>query len=115
MACRPGIPLSFRHDRERTRFKGVWCAEKGKAGAKATGKLGREGAPRGRTRDPRPVRPCGGTLGLLEQLDLAGRLEAGDAAEVGRRPGLGEAERLGPQTLVAEGALDALAVADQGA
>ncbi len=60
-------------------------------------------------------RPCGGTLGLLEQLDLAGRLEAGDAAEVGRRPGLGEAERLGPQTLVAEEALDALAVADQGA
>jgi hypothetical protein len=37
------------------------------------------------------------------------------AAEVGRRAGLGEAERLGPQVLVAEEALDALAVADQGA
>jgi hypothetical protein len=32
---------------ERTRFKGGWCAEKGKAGAKATAKPGREGNPRG--------------------------------------------------------------------
>jgi hypothetical protein len=60
-------------------------------------------------------RPCGGALGLLEQLDLAGRLEAGDAAKVGRRPRLSEAERLGPRVLVAAEALDALAVADQGA
>jgi hypothetical protein len=32
---------------ERTRFKGGWCAEEGKAGAKATAKPGREGNPRG--------------------------------------------------------------------
>ena len=43
-----------------------------------------------------------GRFGLLEQLDLAGRLEAGHGAEVGRRPCLGQAERLGPQVLVAE-------------
>jgi circadian clock protein KaiC len=36
-----------RRARERTRFKGGWCAEKGKAGAKATAKPGREGNPRG--------------------------------------------------------------------
>ncbi len=53
--------------------------------------------------------------GLLEQLDLAGRLEAGYGPEVGRRAGVGEAEGLGPQAPVAEDALDALAVADQGA
>jgi hypothetical protein len=52
-----------------------------------------------------------GSIGLLEQLGLAGRLEAGDAAEVRRRASLGEAERLGPQVLVAEEALDALGVA----
>jgi nitrite reductase/ring-hydroxylating ferredoxin subunit len=56
-----------------------------------------------------------GRFGLLEQLDLAGRLEAGYGAEVGRRPCLGQAQRLGPQALVTEEALDALAVADQGA
>jgi hypothetical protein len=60
-------------------------------------------------------RPSGGALGLLEQLGLAGWLETGDAAEVGWRASLGEAERLGPQALVAEEALDALRVADQGA
>ena len=64
---------------------------------------------------PRPCGPCGGALGLLEQLGLGGWLEAGDAAEVGRRARLGKAEGLAPQTLVAEEALDALGVADQGA
>ena len=61
--------------------------------------------------------PClaAGRFGLLEQLDLAGRLEAGYGAEVGWRPCLGQAQRLGPQVLVAEEALDALAVADQSA
>ena len=49
-----------------------------------------------------------GRCGLREQLDLAGRLEAGYGAEVGRRPCLGQAQRLGPQVLVAEEALDAL-------
>ena len=55
------------------------------------------------------------SIGLLEELGLAGWLEAGDAAEVGRRASLGKAEGLGPQALVTEEALDALAVADQGA
>jgi hypothetical protein len=43
-----------------------------------------------------------GRFGLLEQFDLAGRLEAGYGAEVGRRPRLGQAQRLGLQVLVAE-------------
>ena len=56
---------------------------------------GRDGEPRGGTRGCGTVSgptmharradpgPCGGALGLLEQVGLAGRLEAGDAAEVG--------------------------------
>ena len=99
---------------------------KGRDGAKATPTLdgkathGDEPAtwtrkPAGNWRSMGRLRPCGGVLGLLEQLSLAGRLGAGDAAEVGRRPGLGEAEGLGPQALVAEEAFDAFAVADQGA
>jgi hypothetical protein len=50
-----------------------------------------------------------GKAGLLEQPGLAGWLEAGDAAEVGRWPSLGEAGRLGAQAMVTEEALDALA------
>ena len=64
---------------------------------------------------PRSCGPCGGALGLLEQLGLGGWLEAGDAAEVGWGPRLGKGEGLGPHGLVAEEALDALGVADQGA
>ena len=56
-----------------------------------------------------------GKAGLLEELGLAGWLEAGDAAEVGRWASFGEAEGLGPQVLVAEEALDALAVAHRSA
>jgi hypothetical protein len=56
-----------------------------------------------------------GRFGLLEQIDLAGRFETGYGTEVGRRPRLGQAQRLGPQVLVAEEALDALAVGDQSA
>ena len=62
---------------------------------------------------PGRPRPCGGALALLEQLGLWAWLEAGDAAEVGRWPRLGEAEGLGPQVLVAEEALDAFGVVDQ--
>src|SRR5450759_5507863 len=39
----------------------------------------------------------------------------GDAAEVGRRASFGKAERLGPQALVVEEALDALGVTDESA
>jgi hypothetical protein len=35
-----------------------------------------------------------GRFGLLEQLDLAGRLKAGYGAEVWRQPCLGQAQRL---------------------
>ncbi len=50
---------------------------------------------------------------LLEQLDLGARPERGDGAKVGWRASFGKAEGLGPQALVAEEALDALALPDQ--
>ena len=52
---------------------------------------------------------------LLERLGLAGWFGPREAAKVGRWASFGEAEGLGPPALVTEEALDALAVADQGA
>ena len=53
--------------------------------------------------------------GLLKQFGLWAWPETGDGAEVGWRARFGEAERLGPQVLVAEEALYAFGVADEGA
>lgn len=56
-----------------------------------------------------------GSVELLEQLGLGARPQARNAAEVGRRASLGEAEGLRQEVLMAEEALVALAVAEQGA
>jgi hypothetical protein len=55
-------------------------------------------------------------LGLLERVGLGdGGREMGNTADARLCPSLGEAEQLGPGALVAQEALDALALADQGA
>jgi hypothetical protein len=100
---------------------------KGRDGAKATAKPGWKGGPRGSTREHGPVSgltrsarragpgPAAGRARPTRTARPAGWFDTCDAAEVGRWSGLGEAEWLGPQALVTEEALDARAVADQGA
>jgi hypothetical protein len=47
MGTSVGVALGYLRERERTRFKQVWCAEDGMAGARATVEPGWGGGPRG--------------------------------------------------------------------